>query len=52
MADVFGKTISVPDEPEGSVFGAAILEMYALGIIKILKKQRILSIAKLQRTWN
>lgn len=33
MADVFGRTIMVPDEPEGAAFGAAILGMYALGLI-------------------
>jgi len=38
MADVFGRTIHVPGEPEGSAFGAAVLGMYALGIIKDLKE--------------
>lgn len=38
MADVFGKVISVPGEPEGSAFGAAILGMYALGILKDIKE--------------
>jgi gluconokinase len=33
MADVFGRVITVPGEPEGSAFGAAVLGMYALGII-------------------
>lgn len=37
MADVFGKEIAVPEEPAGSsVFGAAVLGMYALGILKSL----------------
>jgi gluconokinase len=34
MADVFGTVISVPDEPEGTAFGAAILGLYALGVLK------------------
>ena len=38
MADVFGKVISVPGEPEGSAFGATILGMYALGILKDIKE--------------
>jgi gluconokinase len=38
MADVFGRVINVPGEPEGSAFGAAILGMYALGIIADLKE--------------
>lgn len=38
MADVFGRTIYVPGEPEGSAFGAAVLGMYALGIIGSLKE--------------
>ena len=33
MADVFGREISVPGEPQGSAFGAAALGMYALKII-------------------
>lgn len=33
MADVFGRVISVPGEPQGSAFGAAALGMYALGLI-------------------
>lgn len=33
MADVFGRTITVPEEPEGAAFGAAILGMYALGML-------------------
>ena len=37
MADVFGRTISVPGEPQGSAFGAAALGMYALGMIKDLE---------------
>lgn len=37
MADVFGRVISVPGEPEGSAFGAAILGMYALGLISSIK---------------
>jgi gluconokinase len=38
MADVFGKVISVPGEPEGSAFGAAVLGMYALGMLKDIKE--------------
>ncbi|EGO62697.1 gluconokinase [Acetonema longum] len=38
MADVFGKMISVPGEPEGSAFGATILGMHALGILKDIKE--------------
>ena len=38
MADVFGRVITVPGEPEGSAFGAAILGMYALGIISDIKE--------------
>ena len=38
MADVFGKVIAVPGEPEGSAFGAAVLGMYALGIISDIKE--------------
>jgi gluconokinase len=38
MADVFGRVITVPGEPEGSAFGAAILGMYALGIIGDIKE--------------
>lgn len=38
MADVFGRVIHVPGEPEGSAFGAAVLGMYALGIISDLKE--------------
>ncbi|WP_378954528.1 gluconokinase [Pelosinus sp. sgz500959] len=37
MADVFGRVIQVPGEPEGSAFGAAVLGMYALGMINDLK---------------
>lgn len=37
MADVFGRVISVPGEPEGSAFGAAVLGMYALGILSDIK---------------
>jgi gluconokinase len=33
MADIFGRTITVPGEPEGSVFGAAVLGMSALGML-------------------
>lgn len=33
MADVFGTVISVPEAAEGTAFGAAILGLYALGII-------------------
>jgi gluconokinase len=38
MADVFGRVIDVPGEPEGSAFGAAVLGMYALGMISDLKE--------------
>lgn len=38
MADVFGRVISVPGEPEGSAFGACVLGMYALGIINDVKE--------------
>lgn len=38
MADVFGRVITVPGEPEGSAFGAAVLGMYALGDIKDIKE--------------
>lgn len=38
MADVFGRVINVPGEPEGSAFGAAILGMYALGILGDIKQ--------------
>lgn len=38
MADVFGKIITVPGEPEGSAFGAAVLGMYSLGIISDIKQ--------------
>ncbi|EAX48561.1 Gluconokinase [Thermosinus carboxydivorans Nor1] len=38
MADVFGRPISVPGEPEGSAFGAAILGMTALGILGNIKE--------------
>jgi gluconokinase len=31
LADVFGKAIQVPGEPEGAAFGAAVLGMHALG---------------------
>ncbi len=35
MADVFGRDIAVPEEPAGSsAFGAAVLGMHALGIMK------------------
>ncbi len=33
MADVFGRVISVPGEPQGSAFGAAALGMYALKLV-------------------
>ncbi|MDU4959176.1 MAG: gluconokinase [Sporomusaceae bacterium] len=33
MADMFGTAIAVPEEAEGTAFGAAILGLYALGII-------------------
>ncbi|MBU2699958.1 gluconokinase [Sporomusaceae bacterium BoRhaA] len=38
MADVFGRVITVPGEPEGAAFGAAILGMYALGMIQDIKE--------------
>jgi gluconokinase len=38
MADVFGRVIHVPGEPEGSAFGAAVLGMYALGMINDLNE--------------
>ncbi|VBB05068.1 Hypothetical protein LUCI_0274 [Lucifera butyrica] len=38
MADVFGRIITVPGEPEGAAFGAAILGMFALGIIDSIKE--------------
>lgn len=38
MADVFGRVITVPGQPEGSAFGAAVLGMYALGLIKDIKE--------------
>ncbi|HZW82913.1 MAG TPA: gluconokinase, partial [Candidatus Deferrimicrobium sp.] len=38
MADVFGRVISVPGEPEGSAFGAAVLGMHALGLMKDIKE--------------
>ena len=38
MADVFGRTISVPGEPQGSAFGAAALGMYALGLFKDIQE--------------
>lgn len=38
MADVFGRVISVPGQPEGSAFGAAVLGMYALGMINDIKE--------------
>jgi gluconokinase len=38
MADVFGRVITVPGEPEGAAFGAAVLGMCALGIIPDIKK--------------
>jgi gluconokinase len=37
MADVFGRTISVPGEPQGSAFGAFILGMSALGLLPSIK---------------
>jgi len=33
LADVFGKAVQVPGEPEGAAFGAAILGMRALGFL-------------------
>lgn len=38
MADVFGRVITVPGEPEGSAFGSAVLGMYALGLIHDIKE--------------
>jgi len=33
LADVLGKAIQVPGEPEGAAFGAAVLGMHALGFL-------------------
>lgn len=33
MADVFGRVITVPGEPQGAAFGAAVLGMVALGMM-------------------
>ena len=38
MADVFGKVISVPDQAEGSAFGAAVLGLVALGMLSDFKE--------------
>jgi gluconokinase len=38
MADIFGKTISVPSQSEGSAFGAVILGLHAIGVIKDIKE--------------
>lgn len=38
MADVFGRVITVPGQPEGSAFGAAVLGMHALGLISDIKE--------------
>lgn len=38
MADVFGRPVSVPGKPEGSVFGAGILGMHALGLLQDIKE--------------
>jgi gluconokinase len=38
MADVFDRVITVPGEPEGAAFGAAVLGMNALGLIKDIKE--------------
>lgn len=38
MADVFGRVITVPGQPEGSAFGAAVLGLYALGLINDIKE--------------
>lgn len=48
MADVFGKKICVPGEPQGSAFGAAVLGFYALGIIKDL--QQVDTLISVQQT--
>lgn len=37
MADIFGRTIRVPGEPQGSAFGACVLGMYALGLLSDIK---------------
>lgn len=47
MADVFGRPISVPDEPEGAAFGAAVLGMHALGMLRDIRDvSDIISIKK------
>jgi gluconokinase len=38
MSDVFGKTITVPDQTEGAAYGAVILGIYALGLTKDIKE--------------
>ncbi len=50
MADVFGRTIAVPDEPEGAAFGAAILGMVALGMIPDIN--RVLTIVKIKKIYQ
>lgn len=37
MADVFGTVITVPDQAEGSAFGAAVFGLFALGILNDFK---------------
>ncbi|KRN28321.1 gluconokinase [Lactobacillus selangorensis] len=34
LADIFAETITFPDSPESSAFGAALLGFYSLGILK------------------
>jgi gluconokinase len=38
MADIFGVSITQPGEPEGSVFGAAVMGMFAVGSLKSLEE--------------
>ncbi|MCC9166256.1 gluconokinase [Pontibacter harenae] len=38
LADIFNKKVLLAETPEGSAFGAAIMGMYALGIVKGLEE--------------
>ncbi len=38
LADMFNRTVIIPDNPEGSCFGAAVLGLYALGRISDLEQ--------------
>ncbi|WP_333595049.1 gluconokinase [Anaerospora hongkongensis] len=38
LADVFGRVITVPGEPEGAAYGAAVLGLYALGFLHDIKE--------------